>query len=182
MRFRTGRGGRVRASSRGQLALQDADRVPLARTSVVLTTPGRVIFNARSSARSSAVHADGERLADHAVHQPDAREARDRRVHRRPRRAVRRARASRTVLDTIKTLAFRFADAGRHHHLEERHRHPARRRRRSSPATRARCAKVEQAVRARPDHRGRAPRAHRRDLDGGDRRGRRRDEGEPRRD
>ena len=71
-------------------------------------------------------------------------------------------------------------DAGRRDDLEERHRHPAgqgedprrvREARRGGP----------RPVRPRPDHRGRAARDDRQHLDGGDRRGRRRDAGEPRR-
>ena len=35
------------------------------------------------------------------------------------------AHAIASVLDMIKTLGFKLRDAGRHHDLEERHRHPA---------------------------------------------------------
>ena len=89
----------------------------------ILTTPGRVIFNEevqRALARTLGDELEGKCR----LHQPDAHEARDGRLHLRPRRRLRRDSIA-IVLDTIKTLGFHYATAGRDHDLEERHRHPA---------------------------------------------------------
>ncbi len=133
---------------------------------LILTTPGRVIFNAEveRSLQESGV----EDLERASVPQPDALEEGDGRLHLRSGGALRGARdRERARQDQGARLPVR--DEGRDHDLEERHRHPAG----EGPAPRRLRGEGRQrrgALRARPHHRGGAPRADRQPLDGGDRR------------
>ena len=75
---------------------------------IILTTPGRVIFNVEiERSLEVAVHTTDTGRAH--VHQPAALEARDRHLHRASSSTCYGAHAVATVLDTIKSLAFRYA-------------------------------------------------------------------------
>jgi DNA-directed RNA polymerase subunit beta' len=89
---------------------------------LILTTPGRVIFNAevdRALQRAPRRPFEGGRL-----HQPHARQEGDERRSS-PSSSTATAPTRRVVLDTIKELGVPLRHAGRDHDLEERHRHPA---------------------------------------------------------
>ncbi len=139
---------------------------------LILTTPGP--RDLQRGGRALAPRVDRGPVRP-AVPQPDALEEGDGHLHLRPRRAVRGARdRGRARQDQEPRLPLR--DQGRDHDLEERHRHPAG----EGQAPRGLRGEGDQrrrALRARPHHRGGAPRADRQPLDGGHR-GRRRGDGE----
>ena len=94
-----------------------------------------------------------------AVHQPDAGQEGDERLRLRPRRRLRRAPIS-VGPRHDQGARVPLRDAGRDHDLEERHRHPREQGGDPRGATRSGCS-ASSAVRARPHHRGGAPRADR---------------------
>ena len=106
---------------------------------LILTTPGRVIFNAEiervARTRPSSGYDAEEPLA--RLHQPDAVEERARRRSSPSSSTHTAPHAIAAVLDTIKTPRLQVRDPGRDHDLEERHRRSRRTRRRSSPSTRS---------------------------------------------
>ena len=140
---------------------------------LMVTTPGRVIFNAAVERALTEAHRGSGEAGPARVHQPDALQEGDGRPDhgalRPPRRGVAGGGARR---DQDARVPVRHP--GGRDDLEERHRHPARE---GGDPRRVREAgrRGRGAVRARPHHRGGAAREHRQHLDGGDRRGRRRD-------
>ena len=76
---------------------------------LLLTTPGRVIFNEEVSRALADGARRGLRPRPLPVPQQDARQEGDERLHLRPRRRVRRRTGSPAVLDTIKELGFDYA-------------------------------------------------------------------------
>ena len=158
-------GGRVPPRVEGGRAA-GPDRVPLARRADPdHARPRDLQHRGRAVARGGSRRRRGRRAH---LHQPHALEARDRQLHRRARRPLRRAR-DRVGARHDQEPRLQVRDAGRDHDLEERHRDPAgegrdpRRLRGEGEGRRGQ-------LRARPDHRGRAARADRQHLDGGDRR------------
>ena len=170
-------GGRVPRSSPAQIELQDPIEYRW-HGELILTTPGRVIFNT-----------EVERSLDEAVVVDEAgahtfinRTLSKREIDVFIAELVDRygAHAIASVLDTIKSLAFKYAtQAGITISKNDIVIPPEKEEILGGYETRV--TGVEAQVRARPDHRGRAPRADRQHLDGGDRHGRRRDAGEPER-
>ena len=145
-----------------------------ARTSHVLTTVGRIIFNERIE------RALAETLGERAT-RPTRTSSSTSRCKKRDMNEVieglverygaarGRARARR-----VQGARLPLRHAGRHHDLEERRRHPAGEGGRSSTATRARSQEIQdQYDMGLISQRG-APRGGRREVDRGDRRGRRR--------
>ena len=152
--------GAVRVSARGRGAPHDA------RPRDLRERAGPV-----ARARRQGRHARAAR------DRPGAHEARGRRSDRRARRPVRCVRGGdRARHDQVARVPVR--DPGRHHRLEERHRDPTHEG--GDPrGLRGAGGEDRAGVRARPDDRGGAEGARRGRLDGGHRRGRRRDEGQP---
>ncbi len=107
----------------GEIGLQDPIEYRW-HGELILTTPGRVIFNTEVE-RSLEEAVVGRRGRRAHLHQPHALEARDRHLHRRARRPLRRAR-DRVGARHDQEPRVQVRDAGRDHDLEERHRHPAR--------------------------------------------------------
>ena len=99
----------------------------------------------RARGRRSASE-DGVEL--HDVHQPHAREARDGRLHRASSSTATARTRSRRVLDTIKTLGFHYATAGRRSRSRRTTSSSRPRRRRSSPATRSRSRRSSSSTSA----------------------------------
>ena len=150
------------------------------RGELLLTTPGRVLFNSAVYRQLDELVGDEEGgvenfvFVNHTLTKPDT----DRFVLG-ALGSLRRAHAGAGARHD-QGARLPLLDAGRRHDLEERHRHPARQ---GEDPRRVRAARRgrPRPVRPRPDHRGRAPRDDRQHLDGGDRHRRRRDAGEPRR-
>ena len=165
-------GGRVRARGEaGALGLQDPIEFEW-DGELIVTTPGRVIFNAEIDRALCRV--GRPRGRDRArVHQPDPRQEGDGRLHRRARRRVRRAGdCSGARHDQEPRLHVR--DPRRHLGVEERRRDPAGQGG-DPPGLRGPRRDRRGPARTRPDHRRGAARDHRQPLDGGDRRRRERD-------
>ena len=136
---------------------------------VILTTPGRVIFNAEIERSLESRCTRRSTVAHEFINKPLSKREIDDFIGQ-PRRPLRRAcGGDRARHDQAARVPLRHA--GRDHGLEERHRDPAeqggdpRRVRGAGRQARAR-------VPARPDDRGGAARADRGRLDGGDRAGR----------
>ena len=116
---------------------------------------------------------------DLRVRQPVDAQARHDQADRRARAAARRL-DDRAGARRVQGPRVQVRDAGRHHDLQERRRHPAREG--GDPGQgRGRGRRDPGPVRHGPDHAGGAPRGGRREVDGGHRRGRRRDGEELRR-
>ena len=146
-----------------------ADRVPLARRADPHDSGPRDLQRGGRAIAARVIRRGEERRAAR-VHQPHALEARDGRSDLGARRALRRPRDGRRARHD-QDARVQVRDRGRDHDLEERHRRP--RGEAGDPrALRGAGREGRGAVRARPHHRGGAPRADREHLDGGDRRGR----------
>ena len=144
---------------------------------VVLTTAGRVILNAEVGRALAELGENGAGDAGARLLERDAREDGHRRPDLRGRRQAGRPRGRRGARQA-QDAGLPLRHPGRRDDLEERHRRPAEQ---GGGPRRVRGAGREDraAVRARPDHRGRAPRVDREHLDGGHRRRRRGDAGQP---
>ncbi len=162
-----GGGGRVRGRGRPDRAA-GRDPVPLGRRAPPDDAGARDLQR-RGRAGAHRGHGERERRPAAArVHQPDALEARDGHVHLRSLGPLRRAH-DRAGARHDQAPRLQVRDAGGRDDLEERHRRPGGQGRDPRPL-RGPGGRRRAAVRARLDHRGGAPRAHRRDLDRGDRR------------
>ena len=160
----------------GEIGLQDPIEYHW-HDELFLATPGRVIFGARSSGRSmrrSSVTRRAHTFINRTLSKRGSTPSSAGFVDRYGAHAIA------SVLDTIQGLAFRYATkAGITISKNDIVIPPRKEEILSGYETR--CRGCRGAVRARTHHRGRAPRVDRRRLDGGDRRGRRRDAGEPER-
>ena len=148
-----------------------------AAASCLLTTAGRVIFN-EEVARVARPRAARRRSDDGRVHQPHARQEGDERLRHQPRRRLRRRRhlacSSTRSRSSASTTRPRPGSRSRRTTSSSR---PTRRR--SSRTYEEPRPEDRDAVRARPHHRGGAPRVDRQHLDRGNRHGRRGDGEEP---
>ena len=146
-----------------------------AAASVLLTTPGRVIFN-EEVARAVARALPGVDPTTGRVHQPHARQEGDERLRH-------RASSTSTARPPSRCSSTRSRSSG-----STTRPRPGSRSRRTTSSSRENKEKIleeyeervqqdRDAVRARPHHRGGAPRVDRQHLDRGDRHRRRRDGG-----
>ena len=145
---------------------------------LILTTPGRVIFNTEVERSLEEAVVVGEA----GVHTFINRTLSKREIDIFIAELVDRygAHAIASVLDTIKSLAFKYAtQAGITISKNDIVIPPEKEEILTGYETKVKVGRGQ--LRARPDHRGRAARADRQHLDGGDRHGRRRDAGEPER-
>ena len=150
------------------------------RGELYLTTPGRVLFNSAVYRQLGELIGDEDGQVEEFVftNQTLAKPDTDRFVLALSERYG--AHTLAPVLDTIKTLGFRYStQAGVTISKNDIVIPPDKEK--ILAGYEKRVEEVHAPVRPRPHHRGRAPRDDRQHLDGGDRQGRRRDAGEPRR-
>ena len=161
----------------GEIGLQDPIEYRW-HDELFLTTPGRVIFNSEVERSLHEAVVGDENEAHTFINRTLSKREIDAFIGELVDRYGAHAIAS--VLDTIKGLAFRYATKAGITISKNDIVIPPRKEEILS-GYEARVAGVEAQYERGPHHRGRAPRVDRQHLDGGDRRGRRRDAGEPER-
>ena len=147
----------------------------------ILTTVGRIIYNDRIERALQEALGDAFDPAEYEFVNQSMRKRDTVRAHRRARAAATAPRRSSLVLDAFKDLGFRYATLRRHHDLQERRRDPAGQGR-DPRRVRGRGRGDPGPVRHGPAHPAGAPRGRRRQVDRGDRGGRRGDGEQLRRD
>ena len=137
----------------------------------VITTVGRILFNDRIERALAETLGEDYKPGELRVHQPDADQARREQAGRRPRRTATARPSIALVLDAFKDLGFHFASQAGitiskndvvtppdKEQILERYE--------------GEVAEIHDAVRPGPDHARGAPREGRRQVEGGQRRGR----------